>query len=78
MRGILAGVLLLVSGLVAADASEAPQHVGSVTLDRSEQYLMPSSAVGDVFRVDVVLPMESDLPVISLLPFMKMITAISM
>lgn len=36
--------------------AEEPSFVGPVTLDRSEQYLFPSKAVGDTLRLDVVLP----------------------
>ncbi len=40
-----------------------PSPLGGVTLDRSSQFSFPSEAVGDAFRIDVVLPIryeESD------------------
>ena len=43
--------------------ADGPTSIGPVTLDRSEQFLFPSAAVGDSFRLDVVLPIgysESD------------------
>jgi len=49
--------------LVSHAVADEPKLVGPVTLDRSAQYLIESEAVGDVFRLDVVLPIgyaESD------------------
>ncbi|MCZ6711063.1 MAG: alpha/beta hydrolase-fold protein [Gammaproteobacteria bacterium] len=44
--------LMLLTGIAVTE----PTHVGPVTLDRSEQYLIESKAVADTFRLDVVLP----------------------
>ncbi|MBT4162870.1 MAG: alpha/beta hydrolase [Gammaproteobacteria bacterium] len=48
-------VLALILTCSTLNADE-PTLVGAVSLDRSEQYLFPSKAVGDSFRIDVVLP----------------------
>ena len=48
-------VLMLICFVAPATIAE-PARVGSVTLDRSSQFLMDSTAVGDRFRVDVMLP----------------------
>ena len=53
MRCFAISLFALLSGYAHC---ETPTHVGPVTLDRSEQYLFPSKAVGDVLRLDVVLP----------------------
>lgn len=53
MSRLVVIVLMLVCSSVQADA---PVSVGFVALDRSERILFPSNAVGDTFRVDVVLP----------------------
>ena len=49
---VLAALILFTVGAVA----EEPTLVGPVTLDRSEQYHFVSEAVGDVFSIDVILP----------------------
>ena len=60
MRDILAIVLM---ALAAPAMGEAANRVRPVTLDRSTQYLFTSEHVGDVLRLDVILPIgyaESD------------------
>ena len=62
---VLAALILWAVGAVA----EEPTLVGPVTLDRSEQYHFVSEAVGDVFRIDVILPIgyaqsEASYPVV--------------
>ena len=52
--------LLLIVWAAAAPATAEPYEVGSVAYDRSERFLLPSEAVGDVFRIDVILPIGYD------------------
>ena len=50
--------LIIIVSLLAIPSvwANAPERVGAVEIDRSDRYLMPSSAVGDKFRIDVILP----------------------
>jgi len=50
-------IVFLLACVIASPAVAEPTLVGPTTLDRSHQFLMPSEAVGDTFRVDVIVPM---------------------
>ena len=50
--------LITIVGLFFASSiwANTAERTGAVEIDRSDRYLIPSTAVGDKFRIDVILP----------------------